>query len=592
MLERASNPGLTVLVDHPDPALAEALVTALVRTGFAARRAGAGEPPGHPVEPPLAVLVLGAPAGGERPPARAPAANGLDSDVDAWLEAWIVAPGDHAARRRAAELGLLGAVQFPGSDEALAADVACALARARERLAFARGAGEIARLRSGAGAAAPAALADRRAFLELAESTIARARAQGSELALVLLEPRVRGDSGEPGERDEPDELAVEVLAQRLRQSLREGDLLARLGPRAADLTLARTDRAGFALLLESTRAHEAARVARRLIETAARPLIAGERELRLVSTAGIALFPADAARAEELLAAAHEAACHARRSAVDVEFHSAALNAPAFERIALEGELALALERGQITVHYQPRVEIASGRIVGLEALVRWKHPTRGLVSPAQFIPLAEETGLIVPLGHIVLREACTQARRWQQRGLPPVHMAVNLSGAQFRDPALYATIVGVLAESGLAPRWLELELTESLLMQDAAEAVQILRRLKSDSIRLAIDDFGTGYSSLAYLKHFPIDALKIDQSFVREINTDPDDAAIATSIILMGRSLKLRVIAEGVETKSQLAFLRVMQCDEAQGYLFSRPLPADELEPLLARPDMRLAA
>jgi EAL domain-containing protein (putative c-di-GMP-specific phosphodiesterase class I) len=206
-------------------------------------------------------------------------------------------------------------------------------------------------------------------------------------------------------------------------------------------------------------------------------------------------------------------------------------------------------------------------------------------MISPAQFIPLAEATGLIIPIGEHVLRVACAQAKRWQDEGLPPVRMAVNLSSVQFLEPELEVRIARVLAETGLPPEWLELELTESILLRNIEETLATLADIKSMGVHLSIDDFGTGYSSLSYLKRFPVDALKIDRSFIRDVTTNPDDAAITTSILLMGRSLKLRVVAEGVETRSQLAFLRVLECDEAQGYLFSRPLPADEAGALLAK-------
>jgi EAL domain-containing protein (putative c-di-GMP-specific phosphodiesterase class I) len=259
-------------------------------------------------------------------------------------------------------------------------------------------------------------------------------------------------------------------------------------------------------------------------------------------------------------------------------------MNASAFERMTLETDLRDAIERRELLVYYQPKVEISSGTVVGMEALLRWQHPELGMVSPAQFIPIAEETGLIIPIGEYVLREACAQSKRWQEQGLRPIRMAVNLSTVQFRDPDLLKMVTRVLRTTGLAPDHLELELTESVLLQRADSTVATLQSLKRMGVHLAIDDFGTGYSSLSYLKRFPIDSLKIDQSFIREVTTNPEDVAITTSIILMGRSLKLRVVAEGVESPSQLALLKVLECDEAQGYLFSRPAPASDMEKLLA--------
>jgi EAL domain-containing protein (putative c-di-GMP-specific phosphodiesterase class I) len=253
---------------------------------------------------------------------------------------------------------------------------------------------------------------------------------------------------------------------------------------------------------------------------------------------------------------------------------------------LSLEASLRRALERDELVLHYQPRVEIASGRIVGVEALVRWEHPELGRISPVEFIPLAEETGLIVPIGEWILERACAQNRLWQQAGLAPIRMAVNLSSVQFRQRGLYETVTRILGATKLDPRWLELELTESLLIRDSESAIDIVKRFKSLGVHLSIDDFGTGYSSLSYLKRLPIDALKIDQSFVREMTSSQSDAALVTAIILMGQSLRLRVVAEGVETKSQLGLLRVLCCDEIQGYLVSRPVGADDMTKLLRGP------
>ena len=233
--------------------------------------------------------------------------------------------------------------------------------------------------------------------------------------------------------------------------------------------------------------------------------------------------------------------------------------------------------------VYYQPRVDIETRAIIGMEALVRWIHPQFGLVSPGQFIPLAEETGLIVPIGDWVMRESCRQNAEWRALGLPPIRVSVNLSPVQFRKPTLHDTVVAALDETGLQADGLELEVTESLLMIDPAETAAVLGRLRAKGIHISIDDFGTGYSSLSYLKRFPINALKIDRSFVTDVTCNADDAAIATAIILMGHSLKLSVVAEGVETENQLEFLKVLQCNEVQGYLFSPPVPADRAQVML---------
>jgi EAL domain-containing protein (putative c-di-GMP-specific phosphodiesterase class I) len=265
-------------------------------------------------------------------------------------------------------------------------------------------------------------------------------------------------------------------------------------------------------------------------------------------------------------------------------------MNARIVERLALENSLSHGLERGEFVVYYQPQVNIRTGQVVGVEALVRWQHPERGLVLPAEFIPVAEETGLIVPLGEWVLRTACAQNKAWQEAGLPPMRVAVNLSARQFQQRSLRDTVAQVLEETGLDPHLLELEITESVAMQDLDFTITMLRNLREMGVQIAIDDFGTGYSSLAYLKRFPIDAVKIDRSFVCDLMVDPDDAAIVTTVITMAHSLELSVIAEGVETEAQLAFLNQQQCDEMQGFLFSKAVPAAAIEKIV-RTDGRKA-
>jgi EAL domain-containing protein (putative c-di-GMP-specific phosphodiesterase class I) len=258
-------------------------------------------------------------------------------------------------------------------------------------------------------------------------------------------------------------------------------------------------------------------------------------------------------------------------------------MNIRAVERQSIEESLRRALERQELTLHYQPKIKLRTGAIAGAEALIRWAHPTRGPVPPGQFISVAEDCGLILPIGSWALREACRQARVWADSGLPAVTMAVNVSAMEFRNEHFLENLFSVLDETGLDPKSLELELTESVLMKRAESATSILRTVRERGVQVAIDDFGTGYSSLSYLRKFPVDALKIDQSFIRQISTAGDDTAIVTAVIAMARSLKLRVVAEGVETLEELAFLRAHHCDEAQGYYFSRPLPAQEFAKLL---------
>jgi EAL domain-containing protein (putative c-di-GMP-specific phosphodiesterase class I) len=255
-------------------------------------------------------------------------------------------------------------------------------------------------------------------------------------------------------------------------------------------------------------------------------------------------------------------------------------------ESLQLEAALRRALERRQFSLQYQPKVDMSGEGLTGVEALLRWSHPELGAVSPAQFIPLAEETGLIVPIGRWVLQEACAQGVSWARRGLPPVSVAVNLSPRQFADERLLADIDEALAASGLSPALLQLEVTESMVMRNVSRAVKVLEAIRSRGVRLAIDDFGTGYSSMSLMKQLPIDTIKIDRSFVRELPTDSEDCAIVQAIISMAKALGLAIIAEGVETEEQETFLRDHGCDEMQGFLFSRPVAADALAELLARP------
>jgi EAL domain-containing protein (putative c-di-GMP-specific phosphodiesterase class I) len=264
-------------------------------------------------------------------------------------------------------------------------------------------------------------------------------------------------------------------------------------------------------------------------------------------------------------------------------QFFRPATNVRAVERQSIEENLRRTLERQEFSLHYQPEINLSSGKIIGAEALIRWTHPTRGPVSPGQFIPVAEDCGLILPIGNWVLREACKQARAWLDAGLPLGTMAVNISSMEFRDDNFLESVFLTLKETGLDPRFLELELTESVLMKRAESAASVLKTLRASGVQIAVDDFGTGYSSLSYLRKFPIDALKIDQSFVRQITSAPDDTTIVTAVISMGRSLKLRVVAEGVETQQELEFLQAHQCDEAQGYYFSRPILPQDFAKLL---------
>jgi EAL domain-containing protein (putative c-di-GMP-specific phosphodiesterase class I) len=298
----------------------------------------------------------------------------------------------------------------------------------------------------------------------------------------------------------------------------------------------------------------------------------------------GIAVYPDDGEDAKTLMSNADIALYRAKEQGRNnYQFHNPDMNAKALERMELKSLLYKALERGEFLLHYQPQVEAATGRIAGMEALLRWRLPERGLVCPAEFIPIAEQTGLIVPIGEWVLRTACAQSMAWRRSALEPVSIAVNLSALQLKDQQMVGKVDSILKETGLAPGHLELEITESTIMHDIERAVSVFGSLNGLGVKITVDDFGTGYSSLYYLKKFPLYALKIDRSFVNEITENQDDAAIATAIVAMAHSLKLKVVAEGVETEEQLEMLRFLGCDMLQGFLFSKPLPAEEAGALL---------
>jgi diguanylate cyclase (GGDEF)-like protein len=303
-------------------------------------------------------------------------------------------------------------------------------------------------------------------------------------------------------------------------------------------------------------------------------------QEVYATASVGVSLFPFDGEDCQTLLKNAGAALYKAKRSGgANYQFFTADMHELATRRLALETSLRRAIQNEEFLLHYQPRVSVDSLAITGVEALVRWQHPQLGIVSPSEFIPLAEDTGLIVPIGEWVLRTACSQGKRWREQGFGPIQIAVNISARQFHDQDLAETVIKILEETGFSPKNLELELTESSIMQNAEFAAGVLNRFKSMGINISIDDFGTGFSSLASLKRLPIDALKIDQSFVRDANTEPDDAALVMAIITLAHSLRLKVIAEGVETQDQRRFLQLLRCDEIQGDLFSKPLPAEEL-------------
>jgi diguanylate cyclase (GGDEF)-like protein/PAS domain S-box-containing protein len=337
-------------------------------------------------------------------------------------------------------------------------------------------------------------------------------------------------------------------------------------------------------LLWEVRRAEDAAVTAAKILETLRKPHFIDEHELYISASIGIVTYPDDGTDVETLMKKADLAMYHAKETGRDsYQFFKPVMNARAIERQSLEDSLRYAIERRELVLHYQPKINLATGGIIGAEALIRWRHPRRGLVPPAQFVPIAEDCGLIVPIGRWVLREACRQARAWQTAGLPRLGVAINVSAMELRAAGFVAGVREALKETGLEPRYLELELTETVLIEDSRSVAEVLKELKSIGVLLALDDFGTGYSSLSHLKRFPIDALKIDQSFVRDLTADEDDAGIVTAVIAMGKSLHMRVVAEGVETREQLQILQQHGCPQGQGYYFCRPVPAEEFGQLL---------
>lgn len=419
-------------------------------------------------------------------------------------------------------------------------------------------------------------LPNRAMFIDRSEQALLHASRHNRQAAVLLLDLDRFKAINENFGRAAGDAVLFE-LAQRLTLALREDDTVARLS----------VDEFGI-LISDLAQTDDILPLAQKLLQAVAQPVpfkIDGTTELFVTGSAGISIYPRDGDSAEGLLKAADTAMHNAKSLGGNAfNFFAEEMNQRLSTRIVLEGALRRALEQGELQVHYQPKVSLLSGEIVGAEALVRWPHPDRGMISPVDFIPLAEETGLIVPLGEWVLNTACAQMRQWKDAQLPVPPIAVNLSARQFLQPNLTAMIRGALDTHQLAPRLLEVEITESTAMINIDKAISILQALKALGILISLDDFGTGYSSLSYLKRFPVNHLKIDRAFVRDITTDPDDALICKAVIGLAHNLKMSVIAEGVETEGQMNYLRQHHCDEMQGYYFSRPLPAEDFAALLA--------
>jgi diguanylate cyclase (GGDEF)-like protein len=429
-------------------------------------------------------------------------------------------------------------------------------------------------LRRGEGIDSLTGLPTRRAVAAIAARAMSDASHSGNEFAVMMLNvDRLKSINDSLGHQA-GDELLVGLIA-RLRSTLGATNILGRLA--GNEFTI-------IACGMRGPRDAEA--VAQNVLDAVREPFTVGDIEIHTSVTMGVSMYPMDGDSFDLLLRRADTALrCAKQASRGGFRFYALAMSQAADERLVLENDLRRALELEQLELHYQPKVDIGTNRIRSAEALVRWRHPTRGLVPPGAFIPIAEEAGLIVPIGEWVLREACRQVRRWLDAGMSPVRIAVNLSAKQFRHADLAAVVRSALTEARLQPGYLELELTESAVMEDAEKSAETLQILSTMGVHISIDDFGTGYSSLSYLRRFPLDKLKIDRSFVRDLLSNPDDASIVKAIISLAHNLRLRVVAEGVETAEQLSYLRELGCDQYQGFFCSPAVPAPAFEALIER-------
>lgn len=410
-------------------------------------------------------------------------------------------------------------------------------------------------------------LPNRFMFSNLLDVALESARRHGRRLAVLFIDlDRFKNINDTLGH--EAGDFLLKEISQRLRQCLRSSDVVARLGGDE------------FVILLPEVKSNQqVAAIAQKILSAILLPVSVFGQECRVTTSIGICLYPDDAQDEQALMKNADIAMYSAKEEGKNnYQFFSSDIQSRSLERLVMENNLRLAIERNEFFLHYQAKRDLRTGEIAGVEALVRWQHPDLGIVPPAQFIPLAEETGLIVLIGRWVLKTACAQNVEWQRQGLPPLCMAVNLSARQFFDERLIDDVAAALTDSGMDPGLLEMEITEGMVMQDVERAIKILSAIKSLGVRLAIDDFGVGYSSLAQIKRFPIDTLKVDSSFIREIPENMEDRAITEAIIAMGKTLSLMVVAEGVETKEQEKFLRDHACDQSQGFYFSKPISAEQ--------------
>lgn len=428
------------------------------------------------------------------------------------------------------------------------------------------------------------ALPNRAMFRELLAHELARGQRSQAPVAALLLDIDRFKEINETRGYQLGDQL-LEMVAARLLQSLRKTDYVAR----SADGNSAPVARQGgdeFALLLTDL-AHidDAGRVAQRILQSLVQPFVLGGKEIFVTASIGIAVAPNDGSDVDSLLQSAETAMyCAKRQGGNNFQFYAESMNEAMIKRLDLEANLRRSVERDQLVLFYQPLIDISKRQLVGMEALLRWMHHDLGMVSPGEFIPVAEETGLIVPIGRWVLRTASRQLHHWHDEGFEWLRMAVNVANRQLREPGFVTDVQEILEETGLDPSRLELEVTESSVMKNDSETLEALQELRKLGVRLAVDDFGTGHSVLTYLRDFPLNTLKIDRSFINGVATDGKDAAITSAVIAMAHRLDLRVVAEGVETEDQLSFLTRHDCDECQGFLFSRPVPAAEIAEILA--------
>jgi diguanylate cyclase (GGDEF)-like protein len=410
-------------------------------------------------------------------------------------------------------------------------------------------------------------LPNRVLLAERVNRAVAAAKSEGRSTAVLFIDlDRFKNINDALGH--EAGDRLLQNVADRLVRCVRRSDTVARQGGDE------------FVVLIEAFQAPgDLTQVAEKILAEVAGPMTVYGKEFQITASVGISTFPADGEDLRALLKNADMAMYRAKQQGNAYQFYAEQMSAHSVERLELEAALRQALERDELRLYYQPKVDSRTGRVTSIECLLRWQHPTLGVVQPDQLVPLAEETGLIVPIGKWALRTACLQARAWAEQGLPLFRIAVNLSARQFMSATLLEDVVEIIAATEMNPRLVEFEVTESMMMHEPEEAVKLLRDLKAIGVRLTIDDFGTGYSSLAYLKRLPIDCVKIDASFIRGIPVDASDVAITETIIAMSRSLGLKVVAEGVETRDQARFLEQRGCDEMQGFYFSRPLPAESL-------------